>query len=761
MGSTNENVRHKVLPRLRETLAELFPADADQRRVVSEIFPRSDSIAFGGLAVNVWHSILTEAHKLGLIDRLLACPSVRYYVEQHEGLMYCELLWLVSQSSWDLEQVYKIYEVSILTSSNEKAPAYKFDDIADLLEYISKSHGKNSTIQFAIHLTKATNNNKLVQKLQSWIDKASVPEIPTILDDELINKIQSVCDKLLMALEDPRKKTLTAIEQWLNQVVQISPNLLSHPRLQAPLIRIYPSVVEKFVSYARENLQNFKNPESKECEIQDRLDLLFQSFANPDPDIRQFLDDLKFVVAYLFHAEAFQTHDFVDAVLAGAYANLAWGEETRRGEVTQLLEDLPKDVHVEADVYRELLMGAFTCDQTVQTMQHQLPTLLSEVADDYVTQRYRKIYRDTYPWWEGMISVIDAIDPTKPELAHWCEARRNEKARYEHNKQRIERGLPPRRLLWPLELSDDANKSPDANYSFPPVVEKVDDIASQTSYSLSSFSASRKISAFDICQDYLSQHNHHLVTGNRRAGKTWLRLYLEYFSFMTDEKLLPLFYFAPASLAFQTSVVEIIQNLARSVANHLFADLLVRSGNRTPTSDPWRASRVAIVPFLQRYGYGLPSNEDSLAQPIPLKQLLDIDMAYGKSYLASVYTPMKEAIDAVPFANQPTPTVDEILDDIQRAIELAGYQRIFVLVDNWDELQAIPRRRLLGYLLDPHLLSQLSQRGIFLKLFMPESATTMLSYFDKSCELKRASTHQLTLYTYAESKPVQTSGVGA
>ena len=306
--------------------------------------------------------------------------------------------------------------------------------------------------------------------------------------------------------------------------------------------------------------------------------------------------------------------------------------------------------------------------------------------------------------------------------------------------------------MWPLEASTGINKPSDANYDFPSIAERIDDIATQTPYALGSAKEARHVSAFELCQDYLSQYMHHIITGNPRAGKSWLRLYLEYFSLTTDERLLPLFYFAPATLAYQTTMLEIVENLARTVANQLFADLLVRAGNRTPTNDPWRASRVAIAPFLHRYGYTAPNNHDSLVQPIPPKHLLDIELAYGNSYLGTIHAQMKQEIDALPAAGQAaTGTIEEIFDDIQRAIELVGYQSMFVLVDNWDDLPAAPRRRLLNYLLQPDLLAQLYQRGIFLKLFMPEVSNPGLAHFDMTCEIQRHAVHRLTFYTYRES----------
>lgn len=805
MDSANDYRRRKVLPHLRETLSALFPSDADQRRVVSEVFKNGDSVAFGGTAVNVWHSILTEAHKVGIVDTLLTCPSVRYYAEQHEGLVYCELLWVVSQIPWNLGQLYEIYEVSILTAAVEKAPAASFEGIVDLIAHIATAYDQSSVIRFAVQLPKMTDNNEVTQKLQLWIDKAksrsknslqTLNQLPdhsrktlpfhintdggmviigninsggdligrdkretkaselensdTQENNILVVKLQDACNKILAAFAHPRHtRTLPAIEQWLNQIPH---NLRTHPKLQAMVLQVYPQIVERFVVHAKNHLKQFKDTASRESEIQARLNRLFQEFSTGDAAMRPLLDDLNVVVDYLFHTGAFHAHEFVDVSLAGAYTNLAWADKARRGELAQLLEDLQNESLADHDLYWELLVGAFRCEQIVQTTLYQLPTLLSEVADDYITQRYRETYKEQYPWWTGVTGAIDITDPNKPEIAHWCEGKRNEKARYEDNRQRIELGLPPRRLLWPLELSNDANKPPDANYDFPAIAESIDDIATQPAYTLGSGVEARSASAFELCQDYLSQYTHHIVTGNQRSGKSWLRLYLEYFSLMTDKKLLPLFYFAPASLAYQTTIQEIVEHLARAVANQLFADLLVRAGNRTSTNDPWRASRVAIAPFLRRYGYTPPNNHDSLVQPLPPKHLLDIELAYGNSYLATIYAQMKQELDALSAtAWTATDTIEEILDDMQRAIELVGYQSMFVFIDNWDDLPAAPRRRLLNYVLQPELLAQLYQRGIFLKLFMPEVSNTGLAHFDMTCAIQRDVVHRLTLYTYRES----------
>lgn len=395
--------------------------------------------------------------------------------------------------------------------------------------------------------------------------------------------------------------------------------------------------------------------------------------------------------------------------------------------------------------------------------QSKIDALLNAVDQRYqnnqALQQAYQAYRQEQ--LKGGVDVVKAtaVDSLNiPDAADSVAKSSNEKAAPEDNKQRIEHILSTRRTLWPLKWSDDGNMPFDANYDFPLLPEKIDDCATHAVYFRQLADDTASFSPFEFCRDYLSHYNHHIVTGHRGAGKSWLRLYLEYFSCTTEEKLLPLFYFAPASLAFETTVVEIVENLARSVANQLFVDLLSRSHNRMTTYDPWQISRTAITPFLWRYGYTVLGNRDSLAQPIPPNELLDVALAYADGLSSAVYAQMKQEIDTLGFpARTEKVPVAEILDDIQHAIELVGYQSLFVMVDNWGNLPPLPRRRLLQYLLQSDLLVQLYQRRIFLKLFMPEIPNAPFTYFDESCKVKREASPQLTLYTYrdthGESKP--------
>jgi V8-like Glu-specific endopeptidase len=63
---------------LRQILAELYPTDRDQRRIVHDTGLNASRIAFDASADNSWHAILTEANKHGKVDGLLAVAMADY-----------------------------------------------------------------------------------------------------------------------------------------------------------------------------------------------------------------------------------------------------------------------------------------------------------------------------------------------------------------------------------------------------------------------------------------------------------------------------------------------------------------------------------------------------------------------------------------------------------------------------------------------------------------------------------------------------------
>ncbi len=65
---------------LRRALAELYPRESDQRRVVTEAGLRESSIGFEASADNTWFNILQHARQVKKLDAILA-----YVREEHPG----------------------------------------------------------------------------------------------------------------------------------------------------------------------------------------------------------------------------------------------------------------------------------------------------------------------------------------------------------------------------------------------------------------------------------------------------------------------------------------------------------------------------------------------------------------------------------------------------------------------------------------------------------------------------------------------------
>lgn len=68
----------QYLIELRTALVELYPDDASIRRVAADAGIHSSRIAFTAIAVNAWHSLLTEAEKVGRVNVLLGVVENEY-----------------------------------------------------------------------------------------------------------------------------------------------------------------------------------------------------------------------------------------------------------------------------------------------------------------------------------------------------------------------------------------------------------------------------------------------------------------------------------------------------------------------------------------------------------------------------------------------------------------------------------------------------------------------------------------------------------
>ena len=68
----------EILAKLREILAKLYSDEFSIRRIVDDSRIKSPQIVLSSNPTNTWHSVLTEADKLGRIDDLLRIVEDEY-----------------------------------------------------------------------------------------------------------------------------------------------------------------------------------------------------------------------------------------------------------------------------------------------------------------------------------------------------------------------------------------------------------------------------------------------------------------------------------------------------------------------------------------------------------------------------------------------------------------------------------------------------------------------------------------------------------
>ncbi|HRB29737.1 MAG TPA: effector-associated domain EAD1-containing protein, partial [Nitrosomonas sp.] len=304
--------------------------------------------------------------------------------------------------------------------------------------------------------------------------------------------------------------------------------------------------------------------------------------------------------------------------------------------------------------------------------------------------------------------------------------------------------------MWPLRLSEDLPFSyvRDANHNFPQNEAQWSESGEKLVYQVIQYSEkdttllqpSRSLSAESLCRHYLLRQSHHILLGNKSAGKSWLRLYLEKYASITNAESPCIFFFAPLSLQFNLDELNFAICLARSVAFALYLKILMDASAQ-------KARRSPIAPFLQKYGYDLLGSDESLVDPLPPIVNLGIDQVFGNDPIHSQMTRrMKTAIyksDELSFIS--------VLDDIQKVLRSHGYQWLIVLIDNWEFVASTARSDLLTKFLSDSALHELSQRGIYLKVFVPPLPRDTINKFQKECDIERISdssrTH-LTLYSH-------------
>ncbi|MFN8495449.1 MAG: hypothetical protein U0350_48085 [Caldilineaceae bacterium] len=581
--------------------------------------------------------------------------------------------------------------------------------------------------------------------------------------EEEKERIQIICKGILQKLENQSDvDVLSVIQNWLDKFGQISIDAKNDPKSQQILNDAWQKCIEKFIEYTKKRLPEFGNIESKEYKLLLKLDGLRLTESSILEDTPHEFDDLVFVTSFLFSSTTLRSHTFIDPELMGCYVNLIWLEPTQRDTAAQALITLQQKSQNIEQFYQEVLNGMFTAQKLREDKDYSernsrnLPltsaTLLEELDDPSSPQEFYNTYS---PCWQDLKTMLEVADKnTNQVLSKWLTDRQARRAK---ERKYTEMRLLFSRDLWPLERPTNAlSLNNDANYNFPKVYDERDVKGTAPVYKLHITSSPVEIqaSAFDVCMQYLSYLQHHIVTGQHQAGKTWLRLYLEWYILNTDSATLPVFYFAPASLAYLVNPLELARAMATSIANQIFANLLERSSRWGANRDQLIATGSAIAKFLNFYGYNVPLSNRSLAQPIPGDALLNIEKAYGSGYLSGVYAEMKQEIErtsSTPMMSLSN-SVESMLDDIQRATEVAAYKNIVLLIDNWGDLPEPVLHRLLLSILNADLLVQLQQHNIFLKVFVPSIDIQTRNHLQKCCEIDRLhndSQSQLSLYTYS------------
>lgn len=502
-------------------------------------------------------------------------------------------------------------------------------------------------------------------------------------------------------------------------------------------------IADRLIAYAKDyNSNNFLEQSSGGLDVVERIQKLAISDTRSDS-----LYDLQLILTDDIPDNP--NHVFVDPFFLGFYANKFWKHTQQRSYIEAQFEKLFMNSNSDDD--KNLLYGIFRCYEQ-QSLSEQSLSLISDLSDYYINDQKT----DSPKSWLRLTELFDEIH-NYIKLEQWLagvkkirDEGKKAKAAFskpkhppEYLQERITSDFRTARNLWPLEnISYTFSHGYNANYDFPHDISEIDEIAFRSIYELVNATLknepNKKVSAIDICEDHLSKPFHNLITSTTGCGKTWLRIYLEYYLLASGEKSLPVFYFPPVTLAYQFDELMLVRSLAISVANHLFADLIVRSSVSISDKD-LRVSRAAIIPFLKFFGYDVFNGSDCLAQPIPTQQELSIDAEYGQSYHRAAYLAMKGMMEQpinLPYSLLATNN-EEILDLIQHAMEIADYRSLFIFIDNWEHVPDIPRNRLLHKMLQPNFLQQLQKRQLFLKLFMPSTDELPLTHFQKTCDIVR------------------------
>jgi hypothetical protein len=581
-------------------------------------------------------------------------------------------------------------------------------------------------------------------------------------------------EQLQYAIQNATNNEIVAkIEDWSSHVTRIVTQQRTISNLQQNIRQTSTKIILAFVEHSKEQLHGLGAKNDEQLTLGKRLQLLRELEA--ESDAMQRLDDLDLVLAYLYRnvqpeKQFLEKYSFIDSYLAGYYINCCWSGSSDQNVLCQLLDKMVANNAENPAFFRELVYGIFRSEPSPPP---KVSSLRQELAYFYVTgESLNKNASNPYInriWWNLLHWTIDQIAgetrnmSENSHLYEWCVSLQSEKIQYEDLQQRQQYGQTIIRPVWPLvKVSKETVR--DANYDFSVPVNYVPDGAESPIGLPGTSTHNRLFSEDEICEN-LTEKKHQVITGKKGAGKTWLRLYFERHLWQIGDNSLPVFYYLPSSALYRQDDKALLNCLARCVANQLFAYLLDKSQPYFLDQDGTRISRNSLTPFFQEYGYHVPMGDECLAQPIPLKEKLDIDVAYGTSFLSATYSQIQQAISNAASAEERrlAPSPAQTPKDVQNAIQTARFDDVFVLIDNLDEVPHQPRSSLLMRLLTPEMANLLKHHRIFLKIFVPEipselnRATTSsqaflrqgILYFEAMDNIRRipGAQHRLTIYS--------------
>jgi len=117
-ATVSDAIVRLAIQTLRDLLAELYPEQATYRRVVEDAGLALPHIALSGSTMDAWHAICQEAQKQDAIPLLLQVAKNNYprYPARHRA----ELLWLVSQTGVDEEQLVELCVAALPATAAEQ-----------------------------------------------------------------------------------------------------------------------------------------------------------------------------------------------------------------------------------------------------------------------------------------------------------------------------------------------------------------------------------------------------------------------------------------------------------------------------------------------------------------------------------------------------------------------------------------------------------------------------------------------------------------